>query len=112
MTDDDLHDDSGKQDPIRVEVIDGDEAEVEEVPDGEADASDASAPDPAAQLEAEIEELRDRSIRTLADFENYRKRVERERREESRYAAFEPYRRILEVVDNVDRRKTSRRVWR
>ena len=56
-----------------------------------------------AVLRAEIADLRDRSMRTLADFDNYRKRTERERRDVLRYAAVEPLRDVLEVVDNLER---------
>ncbi len=56
-----------------------------------------------AQLQAEITDLRDRSVRTLADFDNYRKRIERERHEESRYVAFDVLREFLSVIDNLER---------
>lgn len=82
---------SGKTGPVRVEVMD-------DVGDG-----DSEAVDPVVRLEEEIAELRDRSIRTLADFDNYRKRIERERRDERRFAALETYRRVLDVVDNLER---------
>lgn len=55
------------------------------------------------ELEAELAELRDRSVRTLADFDNYRKRVARERAEEKRYAAAGLAQDILAVVDNLER---------
>lgn len=55
------------------------------------------------RLEQEIADLRDRSIRTLADFDNYRKRAERERAELRRYAVAEAMRDLLEVVDNLER---------
>lgn len=55
------------------------------------------------RLEREIEDLRDRSARTLADFDNYRKRAERERQEIRRYAFMEPLRDLLDVVDNLER---------
>lgn len=55
------------------------------------------------RLERELADLRDRSIRTLADFDNYRKRAERERQEIRRYALMEPVRDLLEVVDNLER---------
>jgi molecular chaperone GrpE len=42
-------------------------------------------------------------MRTLADFDNYRKRAERERAEVRRYALMEPLRDLLEVVDNLER---------
>lgn len=54
-------------------------------------------------LQAELAELRDRSVRTLADFDNYRKRVARERGEERRFAASDLAQDILAVVDNLER---------
>lgn len=59
------------------------------------------------RLERELAELRDRSMRTLADFDNYRKRAERERQEFRRYALLEPLRELLEVVDNLERAATA-----
>jgi molecular chaperone GrpE len=59
------------------------------------------------QLQQEIVELRDRSARTLADFENFRKRVERERQDERRFAAFEILGEFLGVIDNLERALAS-----
>ena len=56
-----------------------------------------------ASLQAELVELRNRSVRTLADFDNYRKRVARERNDERRYAASDLAHDILPVVDNLER---------
>ena len=47
--------------------------------------------------------MREKYLRTLADFDNYRKRVERERAESSKTALAEPLRAFLGVVDNLDR---------
>ena len=58
--------------------------------------------DEVARLRQEIADLRDRSMRTLADFDNFRKRSERERQELKRYALFEPMRELLAVADNLD----------
>jgi molecular chaperone GrpE len=55
-----------------------------------------------ARLRQEIADLRDRSMRTLADFDNFRKRAERERQELKRYALLEPLREFLTVADNLD----------
>ncbi|MFL6261870.1 MAG: nucleotide exchange factor GrpE [Thermoanaerobaculia bacterium] len=55
-----------------------------------------------AKLRQEVSELRDRSMRTLADFDNYRKRAERERQDLKRYALLEPIREFLTVADNLD----------
>lgn len=54
-------------------------------------------------LRREVAELRDRSVRTLADFDNYRKRAEREREELRRYAVIELVRDLVTVVDNLER---------
>src|SRR5690349_5789083 len=54
-----------------------------------------------AKLRREIADLRDRSMRTLADFDNFRKRAERERQESRKYALLEPLREFIEVVDNL-----------
>jgi molecular chaperone GrpE len=66
-----------------------------------ADAGDAQGE--IGKLRREIADLRDRSMRTLADFDNFRKRSERERQEARRYALLEPMRETLTVVDNLER---------
>lgn len=62
----------------------------------------AAGGDEVAKLRQENAELRDRSIRTLADFDNFRKRAERDRQEQRRYALLEPLRELLTVADNLD----------
>ncbi len=62
----------------------------------------ASSEDEVVKLQAEIADLRDRSIRTLADFDNFRKRAEREREEQRRYALSEVLRDFLAIQDNLD----------
>ncbi|HVS65909.1 MAG TPA: nucleotide exchange factor GrpE [Thermoanaerobaculia bacterium] len=64
---------------------------------------DASVEDAAEEMEHELEELRERSIRTLADYENFRRRVERERADHRRYASAEALTGFLTVVDNLER---------
>jgi molecular chaperone GrpE len=73
---------------------------------GVAPVSEAAAAEPeldVAQLQAEIADLRDRSIRTLADFENYRRRADKEREDLKRFANSEVLRDLLPVVDNLER---------
>jgi len=71
---------------------------------GGAEGSAAGAPDDdVATLQAELADLRDRSIRTLADFENYRRRSEREREDLRRFAVADALRDMLPVVDNLER---------
>jgi molecular chaperone GrpE len=49
------------------------------------------------------EDFRDRYVRTLADFENYRKRSEREKDDFRRYALVGVIRDLLPVIDNFER---------
>jgi molecular chaperone GrpE len=95
--------------------MDGDDAAVDD--DGEVEILEVLDPDDddrplaaargedeeVAILRREIADLRDRSVRTLADFDNYRKRSDRERRDAVRYAAAAPLGDLLEVVDNLER---------
>ncbi len=69
----------------------------------EAAAEEAAEDPEVANLREELAELRERSVRTLADFDNFRKRVERDRREDRRFAGFEMVREVLAVVDNLER---------
>ena len=54
-------------------------------------------------LRAENGELKDRALRTLADMENLRKRLEREKAEATLYAASNFARDLLSVADNFSR---------
>jgi molecular chaperone GrpE len=63
-------------------------------------ASDAGGRQPG---DDDLEAMREKYLRALADFDNYRKRVERERGETARAALVEPLRQFLAVSDNLDR---------
>ncbi len=54
-------------------------------------------------LQRERDELYDRLLRTTAEFDNYRKRVERERREWSEAAIADVIRELLPVIDDFER---------
>lgn len=71
--------------------------------EGSAETGEAGVGPGVAELQAELAELRDRSVRTLADFENYRRRADREREDLRRYAVTEVLRDFLPVVDNLER---------
>jgi len=51
----------------------------------------------------ELEELKTRHMRLMADFDNYRKRVQREQATQRLYASENPLRDLLGVVDNIER---------
>jgi len=67
-----------------------------------ADSGSVAPPPPAAQGE-EVAKLNDRYLRTRADFENYRKRTEREKEDFRKYALANTLRDLLPVLDNFDR---------
>jgi molecular chaperone GrpE len=81
--------------------------EPQDSPD--APATPGSGPDEAidpARFEAlkiERDNLQDRLLRTAAEFDNYRKRIDRERREQAESAAAGLLIEILPVVDNLER---------
>jgi Molecular chaperone GrpE (heat shock protein) len=56
-----------------------------------------------ADLEAENQQLRDQLMRKLADFDNFRKRTEREKADYFKYALADMIRSLLPVLDNFDR---------
>src|SRR3954468_19285102 len=61
------------------------------------------APDPAAQLAKEAADLKDRLLRTLAEMENLRRRTEREVADARTYGVTNFARDILAVADNMER---------
>ena len=62
--------------------------------------------DAAFELQRERDELLDRLLRKTAEFDNYRKRVERERREQADQAVTDLLEDLLLVVDDFDRALT------
>jgi molecular chaperone GrpE len=66
------------------------------------DASEALATE-VAELRHEQEELRDQLLRKAADFDNYRKRVDRERREMAELAAQDLLLELLPALDDFER---------
>ena len=64
-------------------------------------ASGAAAEDLAA-LKAERDDFYDRLLRKTAEFDNYRKRIERERREQADQSVVNLLEQLLQVVDDFD----------
>ena len=62
-----------------------------------------SAPDDLDQLRRERHSYHERLLRTTADFDNYRKRTERERRELIAHGAVDLLTDLLPVVDDLER---------
>jgi|SRR5687767_3124303 molecular chaperone GrpE len=70
----------------------------------EADLSaETAATDATAELRREKDALQDRLLRTAAEFDNYRKRIERERRDQADNAAASAIEDLLPIIDNLER---------
>ena len=62
--------------------------------------------DPISDLQRERDDYHDRWLRKTAEFDNYRKRVERERREQADQKISDLILELLQVVDDFDRALT------
>jgi molecular chaperone GrpE len=71
-------------------------------------ATDREMPvgDELPEARRELDEMRDRLLRKTAEFDNYRKRIERERREQSDQATVDLLVALLPIVDDFDRALT------
>jgi molecular chaperone GrpE len=78
-------------------------------PEGEPEAVEELAPatEREAELEVQLEESKERLLRTLAEMENLRRRTEREVDDARRYAITQFARDLLEVADNLSRALAS-----
>ncbi len=68
-----------------------------------------AAPDPVATANAERDKMKEQLLRTLADFDNYRKRTQREKQDEYRRGKEDVLRDLLPVFDNLERASSSAR---
>jgi molecular chaperone GrpE len=66
-------------------------------------APSRSEADALAALRKEKDTLQDRLLRTAAEFDNYRKRVDRERRELSDFVAADVLTELLPILENLER---------
>lgn len=56
-----------------------------------------------AQLQTELKEAKDMLLRTAAEFDNYKKRTERDRISSLEYAKAQMIKPLLPILDNIDR---------
>ena len=78
------------------------EIELEEAFDSET-ADGATLLAKYRELEDELSETQERVLRTAADAENFKKRLQREKEEQTRYANESFMRELLPVIDNLER---------
>jgi molecular chaperone GrpE len=60
-------------------------------------------PDPLEEVRRERDAVQDRLLRTAAEFDNYRKRMDRERRDLAEFTAGEVMKELLPIIDNLER---------
>ena len=85
------------------EYLASDENKIEEsLPDASAEEVD-----PIAKLEGQLTQSKDQYLRLYSDFENYKKRVSRDRIELSKMAGSEIFLSILPIIDDFDRAMKS-----
>jgi molecular chaperone GrpE len=77
----------------------GPTSEAEPAPAAEADG----VQDPLEVAKAEVAKLKDQLLRTLADFDNFRKRTRRELSDAERRGRDDMLKELLPVFDNLDR---------
>ncbi len=83
------------------------EQELQDTQDSEDSTSEAEEPaeeqDPLAAAQAEIEELKDKYLRSVAEFDNYRKRTLKEKAELILNGGEKAVSAILPVIDDMER---------
>jgi len=94
-------------DDIEIEFLDveveHEEAEPEPKPEGLEPVPGPADEEEAKNLKAELDHVRDIYLRKLAEFDNFRKRVEREREDIRLAGVEEMVRELLPVLDNFER---------
>ena len=103
-----MNDDNASEDDAYViedtdTTLDEIEHELEEVAQQAAGDSPAPVSQAPAGSSDELRDLKDRYMRTLADFDNFRKRSEREKADFFKYALTGTIRELLPILDNFDR---------
>ena len=80
----------------------GDETAAEQA-EAAGEPTAAPADEALTTLQRERDAMKEQFLRAVADFDNYRKRIDRERRELSEYAAADVLLELLPVIDNFER---------
>jgi molecular chaperone GrpE len=76
---------------------------VDESPEGKSPAEDAARENPETKkLASELEDMRQSLLRQQADFANYRKRIEKERSEDSKRTTARVIEALIPVVDGFE----------
>lgn len=98
---------AAEEEAPEVEVVEEDETEAEAPGDGDADKAEKKGffkkKEKKDKKDIQIEELTDRVKRQMAEFDNFRKRTEREKASMFEMGSRNVIEKILPVVDNFER---------
>ncbi|REJ81598.1 MAG: nucleotide exchange factor GrpE [Bacteroidetes bacterium] len=72
------------------------------LPDAESQEAD-----PIAKLEVELSEYKDKYLRLYSEFDNYKKRVARDREDQRRFITADVFRLFLPLIDDMERAQKS-----
>jgi molecular chaperone GrpE len=87
-----------------------DSGSVDDSPEGKSVAADSAMTDAeVAKLAADLQDLRQTLLRRQADFDNYRKRIERERAEDSKRYTARVIEALVPIVDNFEQALAAHR---
>jgi len=84
----------------------GEEMNTENPEQALPDAETAEA-DPLVKMEVELSEYKDKFLRLYSEFDNYKKRVNRDRIDQIKFASIETYLTFLPVIDDFERAQKS-----
>ena len=88
---------SAEQEMVTEEAIETKEADVSE------EATEVEEVDELTLLKQQLEEEQDRTVRLRADFENYKRRVQKDKEADYKYRAQSLLNDLLPVLDNLER---------
>ena len=95
--------DRSPQTTASAEAAVGDALGTDSSEDSAAREGSAAEADPLADLRRERDDLLERLLRTAAEFDNYRKRIDRERRDQAHAAVASAIEELLPIADNLER---------
>ena len=96
-----LDNDESTETPTSTEAAVGEAGSVGETAAGGEEP--VAETDPLAESLREKDALQDRLLRTVAEFVNYRKRIDRERRDQANTSVAEAIEELLPIIDNLER---------
>lgn len=86
-----------------VEEVEVKEETAETADTAEGAVADAEAQKPEESLAEKLEEVKDKLLRKVAEFDNFRKRTAKEKAENFSLGACDAVEKLLPVLDNLDR---------